>query len=526
MTILSKTVNIVLMHCMTPTTILFEFVQFLQQENSAGETSQLQAQNRHEEMKAEQGYEGSHLTDDMEQAEYTIIRSSSQRQHPKLIDNAGYTYTMKSKGKYTTFWRCSVRNKNTYCRATIIQSNATFRKGSFEHIHPGLPGRHIVEKVIAQVKTKASQQPFLSANNIVGEVLSKYAGLQGLPGMPQPSNLARAANRMRQRMQSRGLDLQDGFVPEDFVKKVVNRGSKCHFLLASPQQLQLLSHVTMWYIDVNTKVTNNPFKQLVSVHAYVVKNHQTKLVPMFFALMSSKKRKDYRVVFTALKESVPDGLRVKDCLLNYETNLWRGLSDAIPDLACAGNAHHWIQATWGKIKDFGLEKSYLEDRKVFKLLRKLMALPFIPSELIPDALARLQQKANTGLVHQLLNYVEAMWIEGDTCMWSPSVWSVYMLPYRASNDLENWQQRLGKKAKKGRLPLSALVMYLFGESKIVTLQVMIGNDGKQKRLQEESSKSLQVKVVKCWEEFQKEKRSLKQLLSTCASMFGPSAMQK
>ncbi|XP_071786852.1 uncharacterized protein [Asterias amurensis] len=456
-------------------------------------------------------------TDETEQGGgYTIIRSSSQRLHPKLIDDAGYTYTMKSKGSEKTQWRCSVRNKTTYCRATVIQQGKNFKKGAFVHIHPGNPGRHMVEKIIAQVKTNAKLKPFQPASNIVNEVLTANVGNRTLPGMPHPTNLARAANRMRQRVKGKGLDFQDGLVPEDFVKRVVNRGKKCHFLLATNNQLQILSHMTQWYIDVNTKIVNSPFKLLLSVHGFVKKNHQAKVVPLFFALMSGKKRKDFTTVFNALKELIPDGIRVTECMLDYDTNLWRGLNDAIPNLECVGSAYHWIQTIWGNIKAFGLHLSYLEDPKVFKLMRKLMALPFIPAELVPEMLTKLQQKATTGLVHQLLNYVEATWVEGDKCLWSPSSWSVYMQPYRTCNDLHNWHDRLSKIGKKGRLPLSALVLQLYGEAK-VALQVMIIYDGVQKRPQEESNKAVQNKTSRYWDDYQQQRKSLKHLLKACAA---------
>ncbi|XP_033631289.1 uncharacterized protein LOC117293179 [Asterias rubens] len=458
-------------------------------------------------------------TDETEQGGgYTIIRSSSQRLHPRLIDNAGgYTYTLKSKSKRSTLWRCSVRNKTTYCRATVTQRDKHFKKGPFEHIHPGIPGRYVVEKVITQVKMKAKKEP-LSANKIVDEVRNANVGNQELPhSMLPPSYIDHAATHMRKRIKERDFNFQNGSVPENFVTKVVNRGKKSHFLLATNNQLQLLSHMTHWYIDVSTKIVESPFKLLLSVHGFVNKNHQAKVVPLLFALMSGKRRKDFTIVFNALKEAVPNGICVTECMLEYDTNLWRGLNDAIPNLECVGSAYHWIQTIWGNIKAFGLHLSYLEDPKVFKLMRKLMALPFIPAELVPEMLTKLQQKATTGLVHQLLNYVEATWVEGDKCLWSPSAWSVYMQPYRTSNDLHNWHDRLSKIGKKGRLPLNSLVQKLYGEAKTVTLQVMIIYDGKLSRPQEESNKAVQNKASRHWDDYQQEKKSLKHLLNACAT---------
>ncbi|XP_038057420.1 uncharacterized protein LOC119729011 [Patiria miniata] len=456
-------------------------------------------------------------------AEYTIVDGSSQRRNAKLTDSAGYTYCLKSRNSYTSYWRCSIRNKSVMCRASVVQTGEEFRRGQFDHIHPSNPNGAVAAKLVAQVKAKASLDPDAPMSNIVGEALVETVGYYqpGL-GIPKPSNLVRAAKRLRQRL-SRGSDsIHDSSIPADFLQKVIERGDKSHIFLASPQQLQLLSQMTRWYIDINPKVVKSPLKELVSIHAFVADDNEPKLRPMAFLLMSRKKRKDYKAVFSALKERLPGDLAVAECILDYEPTLWRAINDVFPGVQCSGSASHWSQAIWKKIQEFGIQGSQAyvhEPTRAYKLLRKLMALCYLPADLIPRMLNKLQEKANTGTLHQLLNYVEATWIEGPTCMWSPSVWSVYAQPQRINNDVEAWNKQLNSRIKKGKLPLSVLIMHLLSESKPVTAQAKPASKRHLKRYHSTVGKNHQ--IVKFWEEFKQGDRKLKQLLNACVTFCLP-----
>lgn len=77
---------------------------------------------------------------------YHVLNGVSTRGKRKLLDNRGYTYTVKreqSNGKVN--WWCSVRNKTVRCRATVNQQGDEFRAGAAEHCHPPPP---IKSKVI------------------------------------------------------------------------------------------------------------------------------------------------------------------------------------------------------------------------------------------------------------------------------------------------------------------------------------------------------------------------------------------
>ena len=111
--------------------------------------------------------------------EYTIVKASSQRQKDKLVDKSGFSYSVKRKRGPTTYWHCSVRNKTTNCKATVIQRNDVFTTGMHPHIHLAEVGTANVLKVKAAVKTKAAADHFKSAAVIVEEILTEELQHEG-----------------------------------------------------------------------------------------------------------------------------------------------------------------------------------------------------------------------------------------------------------------------------------------------------------------------------------------------------------
>ena len=67
-------------------------------------------------------------------------------------------------------------------------------------------------------------------------------------------------------------------------------------MFATTEQLVHLGRAKTWYIDGTSKFVRHPFTQLLTINAFVRKHDYAKQVPLVFALMSGKKRKDYRAV--------------------------------------------------------------------------------------------------------------------------------------------------------------------------------------------------------------------------------------
>ena len=98
------------------------------------------------------------------------------------------------------------------------------------------------------------------------------------------------------------LDLifNEEHIPDDFLQADVRVGERRHLVFATPSQLNLLAKATTWYMDATFKVVKSPFTQLFSIHAFVKQDEDIKQFPLAYALMSGKRRRDYKKVLQAI----------------------------------------------------------------------------------------------------------------------------------------------------------------------------------------------------------------------------------
>ena len=121
------------------------------------------------------------------------------------------------------------------------------------------------------------------------------------PALPKPVHLARAANRLRQKLRPehpRDLDFElvEDCLPPGFFQADIEVKERRHLMFSSKEQLNTQVRAKSWFVDGTFKLVRHPFKQLLTVNAFVRSGEYAKQVPLAFVLMSSKKAKDYKKV--------------------------------------------------------------------------------------------------------------------------------------------------------------------------------------------------------------------------------------
>ena len=96
------------------------------------------------------------------------------------------------------------------------------------------------------------------------------------------------------------------------------------------------------------------------------------------------------------------------------------------------------------MQELGLQRACSEDDAVYKYIRKLMALPFIPPRQISRMFLRLEVQAQTEPLQNLVAYIRRQWIESTVFL--PKNWSVYQQAIRTNNDFEGWHNALNRRA--------------------------------------------------------------------------------
>ena len=296
------------------------------------------------------------------------------------------------------------------------------------------------------------------------------------------------------------------------MQRDITVGERRHLIFATDDQLKLLSKAKQWYADATFKIIRKPFTQLFSIHAFVKYDGQLKQVPLLFALMSGKRRRDYKKVLCEIRELIGEhALTVEEVLIDFEGSVWRAIPDILPNVTIRGCAFHWGQAVWRKVQELGLQSSYTNDVGTHKFLRQLLSLPYMPQEHIEELFIRFYRKAaGVKELISLLNYVKDTWI--NSAIWPPHTWCVFGRSIRTNNDVEGWHNRINLKARKGNLNFYLLLKLLHDEAKIVNLQVRLLSEGKVLRKQQHKYNKHHGQLVKLWDEYNNDERSAKQLL--------------
>ena len=139
--------------------------------------------------------------------------------------------------------------------------------------------------------------------------------------MAATNNLARRVNHHRRILrpadpQTLNFIIDPNHIEEGFIKGDIWVEQKCHIILASDYQMELLTNSTHWYIlllivivlvrlfytnikltyvacrfvDGTFKIVKAPFTQLWSIHAFVRHGTVAKQIPLVFILMSARRR--------------------------------------------------------------------------------------------------------------------------------------------------------------------------------------------------------------------------------------------
>ncbi|XP_052066115.1 uncharacterized protein LOC127705806 [Mytilus californianus] len=307
---------------------------------------------------------------------YKILDQGTKRGKHKLYSSDGFSFTVKRQQNEKTWWWCSVRGKNNRCPAAVSQIGDKFVPGKLTHNHPSAPGSVVAATISSTVKAQAAlpAHAFTRSSEIVKTVLTTHANVN-LPEASRPAitNLKRQCNRRRQKdrppePKHLDFDLAEYYLPDNFLKADIKKNGQRYVVLATDQQLQLLSKSKCWYMDGTFKVVKAPFKQLFTINCFLNSGTETKHVPLMYVIMSRQRTKDYVSVLRAILQLLPC-TAVQKFIADFERGLWNALHRLFPGVPVQGCAFHWSQAIFRKIQKTGLVVSYNSKGNTFKFLR-------------------------------------------------------------------------------------------------------------------------------------------------------------
>ena len=97
----------------------------------------------------------------------------------------------------------------------------------------------------------------------------------GCPALSKPEHIARAANRLRERLHPEDpkdldFEIMKDCIPQGFFQAEVYLKERRHLIFATDEQLTTLAKAKSWYLDGTFKLVRKPFQQLVTINAFVL----------------------------------------------------------------------------------------------------------------------------------------------------------------------------------------------------------------------------------------------------------------
>ena len=467
-----------------------------------------------------------------------------------LLDGLGHRMTrtgeLVRKKKGTQIWMCAFSRR---CKAVVWQTDDRFVVKREHTFCKPIPNLEYTMMLWSKTRQMAKEKPYETNAEIMQSVLEDPMFNNCDPSLPvpNPAHFAKIITNIRKKLfppnpedlffKVEHQKIPDGFLREEVIVTHSDKHRERHLIFATEEQTDLLKSAKCWFVDRTSRFINDPFVELVSIHvAYCTSSSKTNLnhVPLLYIFMSSRKEKDYLLVFDKILEMLGNEQRVKEIVFNYRTAVLKALEQVLPSVSLYGCPFQWSKTLLRNFKSFGLISLYEFSEDVQKICSRVFALHLLPGAEIPKAFRRLKAKAgNLNLIEEqsrplmkFFKYVEKMWINNS--VWTPERWSVFMQPVTRT-DADAWHQRLItielkhiSKLDTMKLNFYTLVMRLCKNVKkeLPGVEVRLLSQRRQAKIvRKQTDGSLPFYLYQHWDSYNDGGLTRRRLLKTCAAEF-------
>lgn len=212
---------------------------------------------------------------------------------------------------------------------------------------------------------------------------------------------------------------------------------------ASREGLLRLSSAKMLFVDGTFFVVPQIFDQLLTIHVMSDGKHS----PAVYFLLSGRSRETYVRAFQNLRNVFAGAGIVfpnPDIFLtDFEQALIAGLLTLFPTAIHRGCHFHFTKRVWAAVQRAGLQTAYGQDDTIRSLIRKMVALSFVPVSDVQRAWLFLRQEGvSLGVsgVITVLDYFDGTWMNGHFLI---QQWNHHgNRGPRTNNHMESWHRKI------------------------------------------------------------------------------------
>lgn len=221
-------------------------------------------------------------------------------------------------------------------------------------------------------------------------------------------------------------------------------------LFGTSRNLRLLQHGDTIFADGTFRSCPRPYTQMFTIHV-LVNGH---IICCVTCLMVNKDIGSYRAVIQQLKLKIRyvTGRRWRptSVVVDFEQASIAAFQTEFPNISIKGCFFHLNQSIWRAIQRLGLVNAYRNNRRIKKLVKKMMALGFLPLLILRINFDNLVASPRTlQLFHripalrELFEYFRRNYLDGN---FPPNTWNVFTRPMniRTNNTIESYHSRWNK----------------------------------------------------------------------------------
>ena len=397
---------------------------------------------------------------------------NSTQSNPKLIVH-GYLLVKDKNRNEKYYWCCEYRKKlNCDGRAvTILESEEHVLVKSNVHNHAPEASRVDVTRTLNIIKEAAISQTHDKPSQIIQDTVVNMPQAS-YHNMPNKEALRRQISRVRNaNIPPQPQSLEDINIPanlrltisgEQFLAKEITLDEERIIMFCTIPNLEYLQKAAFWIMDGTFKTVPTLFQQMYTIHALVGNGNNSRVLPMVYALMTSKSKENYEQLFQELnnfsEEATNQILEPPVIITDFEQAVINVVQIEFPDSIHKGCFFHLCQNFWRKIQALGLAIEYGESEDFSNKLRLITALAFLQPSEIPSAFDQIKPLMTPNTT-ELVQYFEENYVHGkprrrrfrnqavtrNPPQFPPELWSIYELidngyP-RTQNIIEGWHQR-------------------------------------------------------------------------------------
>lgn len=236
-------------------------------------------------------------------------------------------------------------------------------------------------------------------------------------------------------------------------------------IFCSKEAKEKLTVLKSFFGDGTFKSCPAPFQQLYTVHGDLGSdNESTAITPLFYALMSNRKKETYEILFSLVKS------QIKDWNPNYFTSDFEeaamsAICAIFPQISIHGCYYHFNNAIWKKGRELNLTKN--------KTLRRQVALsavlPLLPEERIFEGWFYVAAESpNDSQSEKFRKYMLSQWLRPNFI----KVWCSFDKRHRTNNFAEGWHYKLNSAIGKKNPNILKLLTVLHQDASLYSVKAI------------------------------------------------------